>query len=538
MSESVSVAIARRAESVGREAMVQGWVRTRRNSKAGFSFLEINDGSCFGNVQVVAGANLPNYESEIKHLSPGCSVGVSGVVQASPGKGQATEIHATAVVVYGTADVAAYPLQKKGHSFEFLRTIAHLRPRTNTFGAVARVRNCVCHSIHQFFQERGFLYVHTPIITASDCEGAGAMFRVTTADLEHLDKVPRRGPSADFTQDFFDRPSFLTVSGQLEAEAFACSLGKTYTFGPTFRAENSNTPRHLAEFWMIEPEVAFCDLWADMELAEGLLKRIFRDVLEKCAEDVQFFNERIDKTVLDTLRHVTESQFLRVSYSEAIEILKSSGQTFEFPTAVGQRPAIGTRTLFDRKAFPVSGHLVRLSAHDQAVLHASERRRPHRSRDGRAGAEGRRDHRRQPAGRTARNARSADARTGARSRELLVVSRPAALRHRAARRLRAGPGTRAVVHHRHGEHPRRDPLPTHAGQRGILKEIAVADETRTLALGSGESGALHSSVSCPASLRVAVERFASDPPLECLGTCSMPPRALRPAAQPSADLPA
>jgi asparaginyl-tRNA synthetase len=335
MSESISVAFARQAESVGREVLVQGWVRTRRDSKAGFSFLEINDGSCFGNVQVVVEASLPNYESEVKHLSPGCSVGVSGMVQASPGKGQATEIHATAVVVYGTADVAAYPLQKKGHSFEFLRTIAHLRPRTNTFAAIARVRNCVCHSIHQFFQERGFLYVHTPIITASDCEGAGAMFRVTTADLEHLDKVPRKGPAADFTHDFFDQPSFLTVSGQLEAEAFACSLSKAYTFAPTFRAENSNTPRHLAEFWMIEPEVAFCDLWGDMELAEGLLKRIFRDVLEKCADDVQFFNERIDNTVLDALRHVAESQFLRVSYSEAMEILKNCGQTFEFPTEWG-----------------------------------------------------------------------------------------------------------------------------------------------------------------------------------------------------------
>ncbi len=335
MPETVSVAVARQAQSVGREVLVQGWVRTRRDSKAGFSFLEINDGSCFGNLQVVAAASLANYESEIKHLSPGCSVGVSGVVQASPGKGQATEIHATAVVVYGTADVAGYPLQKKGHSFEFLRTIAHLRPRTNTFGAVARVRNCVCHSIHQFFQERGFLYVHTPIITASDCEGAGAMFRVTTADLEHLDKVPRQGPSADFAQDFFDRPSYLTVSGQLEAETFACSLGKTYTFGPTFRAENSNTPRHLAEFWMIEPEMAFCDLWGDMELAEGLLKRIFRDVLEQCAEDVQFFNDRIDKSVLDTLRHVIESQFLRVSYTEAMEILNHCGQPFEFPTQWG-----------------------------------------------------------------------------------------------------------------------------------------------------------------------------------------------------------
>ena len=298
MSKKLSVADARQAAAIGREAVLQGWIRTRRDSKAGFSFLEINDGSCFGNVQVIAESGLPNYETEIKRLSPGCSVTVSGLVKASPGKGQATEVQATAVTVHGMADAAAYPLQKKGHTYEFLRTIAHLRPRTNTFGAVARVRNRVCSSIHQFFQERGFLYVHTPIITASDCEGAGAMFQVTTLKLEALPKA-EKGPEVDFSLDFFNRPAYLTVSGQLEAETFACSLGKTYTFGPTFRAENSNTPRHLAEFWMIEPEAAFCDLWGDMELAEGLLKRIFRDVLERCPDDMQFFNERIDKTVIE-----------------------------------------------------------------------------------------------------------------------------------------------------------------------------------------------------------------------------------------------
>ena len=347
---AISVADARRAESVGREVTLHGWVRTRRDSKAGFSFLEINDGSCFGNVQVIADGSLPNYETEIKHLSPGCSVSVTGLVKASPGKGQATEVQATAVTVHGSADVETYPLQKKGHSMEFLRTIAHLRPRTNTFGAVARVRNCVCNSIHQFFQEQGFLYVHTPIITASDCEGAGAMFQVTTllekrfAADEHVGHEQRTGPTCrrplnqaavDFALDFFNRPAYLTVSGQLEAETFACGLGKTYTFGPTFRAENSNTPRHLAEFWMVEPEVAFCDLWGDMELAEGLLKRIFRDVLEKCPDDMQFFNERIDKTVIETLQHIIQSEFLRVSYTEAVEILNQSGQTFEFPTAWG-----------------------------------------------------------------------------------------------------------------------------------------------------------------------------------------------------------
>jgi len=352
MPDILSVAAARLAEAVGREVILQGWVRTRRDSKAGFSFLEINDGSCFGNIQVLAEAGLPNYESEIKRLSPGCSVSVTGLVKASPGKGQATEVQATAVTVHGMADAATYPLQKKGHSFEFLRTIAHLRPRTNTFGAVARVRNCVCNSIHQFFQERGFLYVHTPIVTASDCEGAGAMFQVTTLDLNNVPKrragVPPAVPAetaapqepagkaeVDFSLDFFDRPAYLTVSGQLEAEIFACGLGKTYTFGPTFRAENSNTPRHLAEFWMIEPEVAFCDIWGDMELAEGLLKRIFRDVLDKCPEDMQFFNDRIDKTVLETVQHILNSEFLRVSYTEAVDILTKSGETFEFPIAWG-----------------------------------------------------------------------------------------------------------------------------------------------------------------------------------------------------------
>ena len=234
MSEKISIAQARRAESVGKSIILQGWVRTRRDSKGGFSFIELNDGSCFGNIQVVAEGSLSNYESEIKKLAVGCSLRVEGELRQSPGKGQATEVAATKVDVLGLADVETYPLQKKGHSFEFLRTIAHLRPRTNTFGAVARVRNCVCNSIHQYFQDEGFLYVHTPLITASDCEGAGAMFQVTTLDL---DKIPRENAKINYELDFFDRPAYLTVSGQLEAETFACSLGKVYTFGPTFRAE-------------------------------------------------------------------------------------------------------------------------------------------------------------------------------------------------------------------------------------------------------------------------------------------------------------
>ena len=332
MPEILSVADARRAENAGREITLQGWLRTRRDSKAGFSFLELNDGSCFGNIQIVADAKLENYDSQIKTLSPGCSLTATGLLKESPGKGQATELQATRVTVQGTADVETYPLQKKRHSFEFLRTLAHLRPRTNTFGAVARVRNCVCNSIHQLFQEEGFLYVHTPVITASDCEGAGEMFRVTT--LDPVDP-PKQGPPVDFAQDFFDRPTFLTVSGQLEAEIFACALGKAYTFGPTFRAENSNTARHLAEFWMVEPEMAFYELHDNMDLAERLLKRIFRDVLQRCPEDMEFFNLRIEKTVIQTLRHIVETEFVRLSYTEAVEILKSSGQKFEFPVDWG-----------------------------------------------------------------------------------------------------------------------------------------------------------------------------------------------------------
>jgi asparaginyl-tRNA synthetase len=332
LMEKLTVAEARRPEAIGKQVELSGWVRTRRDSKGGFSFLELNDGSCFGNVQIVADGKLSNYESEIKKLGAGASIRVEGEVRASPASGQAMEVHARNVAVYGGANPETYQLQKKHHSFEFLRTIAHLRPRTNTFGAVARVRNVVCRSIHNFFQEHGFLYVHPPIITASDCEGAGQMFKVTTLDLA---KVPFQGPGIDYQQDFFGRPAYLTVSGQLEAEIFACALGKVYTFGPTFRAENSNTSRHLAEFWMVEPEMAFYDLKDNMDLAEAFLKRIFRDVLAQCDEDMKFFNERIDNTATSTLEGVVNSQFERLSYTEAVEILRKSGVTFEFPVAWG-----------------------------------------------------------------------------------------------------------------------------------------------------------------------------------------------------------
>ena len=330
--DKITVAQARQVEAVGRQVQLQGWVRTRRDSKGGFSFLELNDGSSLGNVQVVAPNTLPNYESEVKKLPAGASVTVTGEVRASPARGQATEVHAQAVTVHGWADPEKYPLQKKHHSFEFLRTIAHLRPRTNTLGAVLRVRNCVSRSIHDFFQERGFLYVHTPIITSSDCEGAGQLFKVTTLNLA---EVPRAAGAIDYHQDFFERPTFLTVSGQLEGEALACSLGKVYTFGPTFRAENSNTTRHLAEFWMVEPEMAFHDLFDNMALAEAFLKRIVKDVLVRCPEDMLFFKDRIEPTAIDRLRGILDSEFVRLPYTEAVTVLQQSGQEFQYPVAWG-----------------------------------------------------------------------------------------------------------------------------------------------------------------------------------------------------------
>lgn len=328
----LSVAEARSEDAVGKTAELKGWVRTRRDSKAGFSFVELNDGSSFGNIQILAPATLANYAEVVQKLVTGCSIRCVGVVKKSPGEGQATEVEALEIELYGDAP-ADYPLQKKRHSLEFLRSIAHLRSRTNTFGAVERIRNRVSFSIHQYFQERGFYYVHTPLITASDCEGAGQMFRVTTLDA--LDPPKNERGEVDFSQDFFGKRSYLTVSGQLEGETFACGLGKIYTFGPTFRAENSNTTRHLSEFWMIEPEAAFYELNDNMILAEGLLKRIFRDVLDHCAEDMAFFNKQFDNTLIETLEHIIASDFVRLPYTEAVEILEKSGRKFDFPVGWG-----------------------------------------------------------------------------------------------------------------------------------------------------------------------------------------------------------
>ena len=317
--------------SVGSEITLRGWVRSRRDSK-GITFIELNDGSRFKSMQLVVEAGAIAEET-LKQITTGSSLEAGGVLVESPAKGQAVELKVASVHVYGTADATTYPLQKKGHTLEFLREISHLRVRSNTFGAAFRVRNALTHAIHTFFQERDFLYVQTPIITTSDCEGAGQMFGVTTLNLQ---QAPRAADGkVDWQQDLFAKPAYLTVSGQLEGEIFASAFSKVYTFGPTFRAENSNTPRHLAEFWMIEPEMAFYELKDNMRLAEEFLKFIIRYVLEHCREDLEFFNQFIEKSVLATLEHVAESNFGHITYTDAIQELKKSGRTWEFPVEWG-----------------------------------------------------------------------------------------------------------------------------------------------------------------------------------------------------------
>lgn len=316
---------------IGKDVVVKGWVRTHRVQK-NFSFVEINDGSTLSNLQIIVDAEVPNYEEVLKDITTGASVVVEGTLVESPAQKQKVELKAVALQVLGSCDPETYVLQKKRHSFEFLRTIAHLRPRTNTLGAVARIRNALSYATHRFFQERGFIYLHTPLITLSDCEGGGQMFQVTTLDLN---KLPKKEGALDYSQDFFSHEAYLTVSGQLNAESYACALSDVYTFGPTFRAENSNTSRHLAEFWMIEPEMAFADIFDNMELAESYLKFIFKEILEKCPEDMEFFDQFIRKGVIERLQKVVESPFEKITYTEAIEILKKSGKTFEFPVEWG-----------------------------------------------------------------------------------------------------------------------------------------------------------------------------------------------------------
>jgi asparaginyl-tRNA synthetase len=313
--------------ATGTRVTVNGWVRTRRDSKAGLSFIHLHDGSCFDPLQVVTPGALPNYESEIKKLTSGCSVIATGTLTPSQGQGQAVELQAESVQVIGWVDDPdTYPIQPKKTSFEYLREVAHLRSRTNTLGAVARVRHSLSMAMHRYFHEHGFFWVHTPIITASDAEGAGEMFRVSTLDVVNSGAIPRTPDGrTDFTQDFFGKEAFLTVSGQLNVETYCCALSKVYTFGPTFRAENSNTSRHLAEFWMVEPEIAFADLAANADLAESFLKSIFTAVLNERADDLKFFAERIDKTCVVRLEKFVGSSFERMTYTEAIAALEKSG---------------------------------------------------------------------------------------------------------------------------------------------------------------------------------------------------------------------
>jgi asparaginyl-tRNA synthetase len=315
----------------GDAVTIAGWVRTRRDAKT-FSFVEVNDGSCVASLQVIADQSLPNYQADIVKLTTGSAVACRGVLAVSPGKGQALELRAASFTVFSMAP-SDFPLQKKRHSFEYLREIGHLRPRTNSIAAVARLRNSMSFAAHTFFQERGFAYVHTPIIGTSDCEGAGEMFRVTTLPPDNPPRDENGG--VDFTKDFFGKKASLTVSGQLEAEIYALSLSRAYTFGPTFRAEDSNTPRHLAEFWMIEPEAAFFDLDDDMALAEEFVKYLVRHALDKNQDDLAFFNERIDTSLLATLSAIAESEFARVSYTDAITILEKANESFDFKVAWG-----------------------------------------------------------------------------------------------------------------------------------------------------------------------------------------------------------
>jgi asparaginyl-tRNA synthetase len=326
--------ILRGSHGPGTKVRVQGWVRTRRDSKAGLSFVHVSDGSCFDPVQVVAPSALANYASEVLKITSGCAVDVEGEVVASQGGGQKVEVNASRVTVVGWVDDPdKYPIQPKPHSLEFLREVAHLRPRTNTFGAVARVRHTMAQAMHRYFHEHGFVWVNTPIVTTSDCEGAGHMFRVSTLDVVNLPKTP--DGRIDWGQDFFGKQAYLTVSGQLNVEAYCLALSKVYTFGPTFRAENSNTTRHLAEFWMIEPEIAFADLAADADLAESFLKYVAKAVLLERPDDMKFFADRIEKTAVSRLEKLVEARFERIDYGEAVKLLEQSGKKFEFPVKWG-----------------------------------------------------------------------------------------------------------------------------------------------------------------------------------------------------------
>ncbi|MFU8815146.1 MAG: asparagine--tRNA ligase [Pseudomonadales bacterium] len=336
MSKTSIKSVLKHTTPVGASVTIEGWVRSRRTSKGGFSFVHVNDGSCFDSLQVVADENLPNYAAEVVELGTGCALRVSGTVAESEGKGQDREIQASRVEVLGWVDdPETYPIAKKQHTFEYLRTVAHLRPRTNTFGAIARVRNAIAHAVHDYFNRHDFVWVNTPIITANDCEGAGELFRVSTLDQINRDQINRAAPDA-FAEDFFGTETFLTVSGQLNVESYCLALSKVYTFGPTFRAENSNTSRHLAEFWMIEPEIAFADLNDNAALAEDFLQSVCRAVLERCPDDMAFFVDRIDRTTISRLEHVINTPFERIDYGDAVRILEQADARFEFPVGWGR----------------------------------------------------------------------------------------------------------------------------------------------------------------------------------------------------------
>ncbi len=334
MADQKIAALLGGAIAVGEIVTVQGWVRTRRDSKAGLSFIQVHDGTCFAAVQVVAPSSLPNYDTEVAKLSAGCAVRCTGELAASQGKGQQIEIQATAIEVVGWVDdPETYPVQPKRHTFEYLREVAHLRPRTNTFSAVARVRDCLAQATHRYFHEQGFYWIHTPLISASDCEGAGELFQVSTLDLVNLPRTD--DGQIDYNEDFFGKQAFLAVSGQLNVECYCQALTRVYTFGPTFRAENSNTSRHLSEFWMIEPEIAFADLHDDADLAEDYLRYIFKAVLDERADDMAFFAQHIEKDAVVRLEKFIDSTFERIEYTEAITILEQSGKAFDYPVSWG-----------------------------------------------------------------------------------------------------------------------------------------------------------------------------------------------------------
>ncbi len=334
MAEHMISALLAGDVATGAEVTVKGWVRTRRDSKAGLSFVQVHDGSCFAPIQVVAQSSLPNYEDEVAKLSAGCAVVCTGELVESQGKGQTVEIQAAVIEVIGWVDdPETYPMQPKRHTMEHLREVAHLRPRTNVIGAATRVRNCLAQATHRYFHERGFYWIHTPIITASDAEGAGELFRVSTLDLANLPRTPEG--DVDFAEDFFGREAFLTVSGQLNVETYCLAMRNVYTFGPTFRAENSNTSRHLSEFWMIEPEIAFADLAADADLAEDYLQYVFKAVLDEHADDMAFFAQFVEKTAVERLERFVTSSFERMDYTDAVAALEQAKKKFEFPVKWG-----------------------------------------------------------------------------------------------------------------------------------------------------------------------------------------------------------